>query len=490
MLTKKNRLSRRTFLRCGAGGLGAIVTLPALEIMFPTDEAYAQTAGGPPRFLAIYQPNGHRAQDFLPDTNQDFVRSPDLSGRNASPLQPHLDVTTVFKNFQSSKAGGSGNAHLLAITSWLRGTHTVDDADTRMQRYTIGPNDRSSADTLVAQRYEADFPLAAGQSQHLVIRGSAFYDGGRTNYNNRQKQWLSTAPDGSRIDAEFDLIKIYNAMFEGTDPGMSNEEARARLLLKKSVLDSVLPGIDSLERKLGARDKQTLESYFTNIRTLERRLQAEVDSADQPTQVNVPPASTLIQNQGAGHNSNGWYVDDNYNGRGHNHIDYHWRDTARLLSVAFQNDTVRSVAYMLETEAGENHYVDGPGGEQGLGDNHAASHANNAAYGRRDFRHAQAYAEMIQAFKDTPVGDQRLIDNTMVVWGAGIGVTHSSDRVMAVVSGLTDPSRGIRHNTLRNMKGASQKPFFQTLLRRLGVLRDGETFGEGNQANDDFDLST
>ena len=487
-------LPRRTFLRGAAGGLGTLVALPALEIMFPSDKVYAQQASGPARFLAIYQPNGHRASHFLPDVGggQSFARAPNLAGTNSEPLQPHMDVTSVFKNFNSSKAGGSGNAHLLAITSWLRGTHTVDDSDLSMRRFTSAPGDRSSADVLIARRYEQDHPLPSGRSQHLVIRGSTFFDGGRSNYNNRQKQWISTAPDGSRIDAEFDLLRLYNEMFQGLSPGESQSEAIARLRLRKSVLDAVLPDISELEQRVGAADKQTLESYFTNIRTLEERLQAEVDNAsDTPAPVSVPPSDTLILHKGEGHNDNGWYNDDNYNGRGHNHIDYHWRDTARLLTVAFQNDTVRSVAYMLESEAGENHYAEGPNGESGLGDNHAASHNNNDAYGRRDRRHAQAYAEMIQAFKDTQVGDERLIDNTLVVWGAGIGVTHSTDRVMAVVSGLTDSARyNIRHNTLRDMGGASQKPFFQTLLRRMGVLDDNATFGEGNGVNDDVDLAT
>ena len=487
-------LPRRAFLRGAAGGLGTMVALPALEIMFRTDKAYAQQASGPPRFLAIYQPNGHRASHFLPNVGggQSFARTPDLAGTNSAPLQPHMDVSTVFKNFNSSKAGGSGNAHLLAITSWLRGTHTVDDSDLSMRRYTVSPGDRSSADVLVARHYESNFPLPSGRSQHLVIRGSAFFDGGRSNYNNRQKQWLSTAPDGSRIDAEFDLLRVYNDMFSGVSPGQSQSEAVARLTLRKSVLDAVLPDITALEQRLGAADRRTLESYFTNIRTLEERLQSEVDNAGQaPPQVSVPAADTLIRHRGAQHNDRGWYNDDNYNGRGHNHIDFHWRDTARLLTVAFQNDTVRSVAYMLESEAGENHYAAGPNGEAGLGDNHAASHNNNDAYGRRDSRHAQAYAEMIQAFKDTQVGDERLIDNTLVVWGAGIGVTHSTDRVMAVVSGLTDSAKyGIRHNTLRDMRGASQKPFFQTLLRKLGVIEANGTFGEGNSANDDVDLGS
>ncbi|MEL6187681.1 MAG: DUF1552 domain-containing protein, partial [Myxococcota bacterium] len=416
---------------------------------------------------------------------------PDLTGFNTAPLQPHLDVTTIFKNFQSSKAQGRGNDHLLAITSWLRGTHTVDDSDTVMRRFTAGTGDRSSADTYIARHYERAFPLPSGRSQHLVFRGSAFLDGGRASYNNRQKQWVSTAPDGSRIDAEFDLLRLYDDLFRGFDPGMSQNDAAARLTLRKSVLDAVLPDIDALEQRLGAADKRTLESYFTNIRTIERRLQSEIDNAAQPPSnpVTVPVSGDLIRHRGQRHNDPGWYVDDNYNGRGHNHIDYHWRDTARLLNVAFQSDQVRSVAYMMESEAGENHYVQGPNGEQGLGDDHAASHANNDAYGRRDRRHAAVYAEMIQGFKDTQVGTERLIDNTLVVWGAGIGVTHSSDRVMAVVSGLTDRSKyGVRHNTLRDMRNQSQKPFFQTLLRKMGVLEDGQTFGEGNTVQDDIDM--
>lgn len=469
-------------LRCGAGGLGALVALPTLQAMFKSDTSFAQTSSGPPRFLAIYQPNGHKADDFAPGGGQ----SPDLSGTNSSPLQPHMDVTTLFKNFTSSKAGGGGNAHLLAITSWLRGTHTERDSDTVMERWTVEPGDKSSADTFLARHYEANHPLTGGRSQHLVIRGSAFFDGGRNSYNNRQKQWVSTAPDGSRIDAEFDLHRIYDEMFAGIDPMMSNEEADARLRLRKSVLDSVRPDIERLEQRLGQNDREVLESYFTNIRTLEERLQSQIDNP--AVAVAVPPRGELVQNKGAGHDSNGWYVDDNYNGRGHNHIDYHWRDTARLLTVAFQNDTVRSVAYMLESEAGENRYVNGPNGEEGLGDNHAASHSNNAAYGRRDFRHAQVYSEMIQSFKDNMAGSEPIIDNTLVLWGAGIGVTHSSDRAMAVISGLTKPEYGIRHDIIRDMGGDSQKPLMQTLLRKMGALGNDGTFGQGNNPGDDINL--
>lgn len=486
--TPKPSISRRSFLRCSAGGLGTLVSLPALETMFSSERAFAQASAGPPRFLAIYQPNGHRARDFLPEVDGRMTRNPDLSGFNTAPLQPHLDVTALFKNFDSPKAGGRGNAHLLAITSWLRGTHTEDDSDTVMQRFTLGPEDRSSADVVVARRYEQRHPLPGGRKQHLVIRGSAFYDGGRSSYNNRQKQWLSTAPDGTRIDAQFDLFEVYERMFEGADPDRSAQEAAARLRLRKSVLDSVLPDIRRLEQRLGAKDKETVESYFENIRTLEGRLQAQLDSTEAPVSVSVPDAGELIRHKGVGHNAPGWYRDDNYNGRGHNHIDLHWRDATRLLTVAFQNDTVRSVAYMLETEAGENHYEDGPNGERGLGDNHAASHANNSAYGRRDLRHAQVYADMIQAFKDARSGSERLIDNTLVVWGGGIGVTHSTDRCMAVVSGLTKAEYGLPHGTLHDMGGASQKPLMQTLLRRMGVLGPDETFGQGNRVSDDVDL--
>lgn len=482
-------LPRRTFLRCSAGGLGTLVSLPALEVMFRSDKAYAQSAGGPPRFLAIYQPNGHLASGFSPDVGEGrVVSSPDLSRHNTAPLQPHMDVTTIYKNFRSSMDGGRGNNHLRAITSWLRGTETVTDDDTTMQRWTGGMNDRSSADSFLARYYEQNYPLAGGRSQHLVIRGSAFYDGGRSSYNNRQKQWVSTAVDGSRIDAEFDLFRVYNDMFAGVDPGMSGAEANNRLQLRKSVLDAVLPDIHDLERRLGASDRQTLESYFNNVRTLEGRLQAQLREDETPVSVSVPASSTMIRHNRSGNSGPGWYRDDNYNGRGHNHIDYHWRDTARLLSVAFQNDTVRSVAYMLESEAGENHYVDGPNGEPGLGDNHGASHARNNAYGVRDFRHAQVYAEMIQRFKDTRVGSERLIDNTCVVWGAGIGVTHSINDVMTVVSGLTDPQYGLRHNTLRDVDRTSHKPFFQTLLRKMGALGPEDVFGQGNQPDDDIEM--
>jgi hypothetical protein len=320
-----------------------------------------------------------------------------------------------------------------------------------------------TADVLVADLYEKMAPN--GRRQHLALAGSPFIDPGRGGYNNDMKIWLSTDRNGNRIQCDNNLNRTFESLFKGTDPGVSTQQVDARRTARKSVIDFVMGDLKTLEGKLGVADKRTLSSYLDSIRDLEQQLAQ-------------PAASFSCKAPAARFSDYQAFAPD----RKEANIDRHWQETAKLLSIAFQCEAVRSVSYMIETEAGESGYP-----RFGLANSHGLSHSPGTAdYGRRDKVHAQLFTEMVQLFKQTPVGDGNLMDNTLIVWGAGIGVNHSKDQLMAVVAGKVG---GFKHNAVRDMGGKPASTLMRTLLAQLGALKPTDGFGQAT-ANDSFDVSS
>ncbi len=463
MHIKGKSLSRRTVLR---GGLGTAIALPALEVMFDSDAAYADGAAGHPRFIAIYQPNGHQANSFYPSGSGANL---DFSGCNAAPLEPHMDAITIFRNFNGTNNASGGNPHLTAITSWLTGRPVPND---QAQTHSV------SIDRWLADHYEEVAPT--GKSQHEAVEASSFYDGANpgTSYNNEQKNWLSTDQNGNKIPTQMDLGAVLERMFDGIDGDLSAEQREAVRRLGKSRIDFVMQDVHKLDARLGSRDKQTVESYLDSIRKLENNL-------SQPLPENegcaVPDASVFQYYDRWGERIG--------NLNGHDYVDLHWRDAMQLFSIGFQCEAIRSVAYMLETEAGESGHAQGPNGEPALSNHHGLSHnPSSAGYGQRDQRYASVFADMVQLFKDTPVADGTLLDQSLAIWGTGIGVNHSKDRVMATVAGHGG-SGTIEHGKLRDMGNASQVPLMRSLLLHMGVLDEAESFGDAGPG-DEIDMTS
>lgn len=463
MHIKRTPLSRRTLLR---GGLGTAIALPALEIMFGSDKAYAEGALGCPRFIAIYQPNGHKADAFYPSGSGADL---DFSNCNAAPLEPHMSDLTLFRNFNGTNNASGGNPHLTAITSWLTGRPVPND---QAQTHSI------SVDRWIADYYEEHAPT--GKSQHEAVEASSFYDGPNpgTSYNNEQKNWLSTDQNGNKIPTQMDLGAVLERMFDGIDGDLSAEQREAVRRLGKSRIDFVMEDVHKLEDRLGARDKQTVGSYLDSIRKLENNL-------SQPLPENESceaPDASLFQH----YDRWGERID---NANGHDYIDLHWRDAMHLFAIGFQCEAIRSVAYMLETEAGESPHAQGPNGEPALPNHHGLSHnPSDAGYGHRDRRYAQVFADMVQLFKDTPVGDGSLLDHSVAIWGTGIGVNHSKDRVMAAVAGHGGGAT-INHGKMRDMDNQSQVPLMRSLLLHMGVMDDTESFGDAGPG-DEIDMTS
>src|SRR5690349_20074324 len=112
-LTRKS-IARRSVLR----GMGAAVSLPLLDAMFPALTPLAKAAALPrQRFAAVYFPNGAIMQEFTPKTTgRDFELTPILK-----PFEPFKDNLVVVTNLTRSHPGSQVGDHAVSAAGFLTG---------------------------------------------------------------------------------------------------------------------------------------------------------------------------------------------------------------------------------------------------------------------------------------------------------------------------------------------------------------------------------
>ncbi|HTB17628.1 MAG TPA: DUF1552 domain-containing protein, partial [Bryobacteraceae bacterium] len=143
-LTKKS-LPRRTMLR----GLGAAVTLPLLDAMFPSLVPMAKAAAKPRmRFGAVYFPNGAIMQELTPKTvGAGFEFTPILK-----PLEPFRDSLIVVTNLTRPHPGSQFGDHAVSAAGFLTGVWPKrTEAEDVLANTTI--------DQVVARQIGQDTPL-------------------------------------------------------------------------------------------------------------------------------------------------------------------------------------------------------------------------------------------------------------------------------------------------------------------------------------------
>lgn len=437
-MTKK--YPRRSFLRgTAAGGISTLVALPLLEASFRSDRAFAQAAGGTPRLIAFYVPNGTIEERWFPDGGSG--NNYDLSGTALAPLAPFQDSLRLFRRLGNTGRSGSGNAHMRAIAGFLTGTAISSDAVSR-----VG----ISLDQRLADHYATTSPTPV---HSLQLAGNNELDPPNNNrYNNQLKNSLSFDREGRILPNTSDLRSVFNRLFTGVDDGQVDEAARRRAVLGKSVLDHVLQDSAQLSAGLGTQDRQRVEEYFDSLRALERRLQ--------------PPAGAAACDVGG--TTFPSYDDD----RRLDEIGDHARQTARMLSLAFRCDATRVATYMAGGEAAGCRYND-----IGVGEHFHNNISHNRGgkadlHHRIDTYHSELVAAFLQELADTPHGDGTLYDSTAVIYGAGLGNgdRHSLADISLAVAGRFGASRGgIYH---RDLGGRDHGVVLYSIARELG-LGDG-----------------
>ncbi|MDF1824979.1 MAG: DUF1552 domain-containing protein [Verrucomicrobiales bacterium] len=236
-------LSRRTVLR----GAGIALGLPWLDAMNPAFGASDPVA--PKRFVGISLALGLHNPYLIPEGE----------GRNYKPSPYLKSLQDIREDFTIV----SGSSH-----PGVTGGHTAEGSIFSACPNARGATTRNtiSIDQLLAKHlgHETRFPS-------LVL-------------NTDNERSPSYTENGSMIPAITNPKKLFAKLF--VDDSKEAKKAQAELVRGgKSIMDIVGAEAKSLEREVGFGDKAKLDAWFTSVRELEQRLEANASWVQRPKPV-------------------------------------------------------------------------------------------------------------------------------------------------------------------------------------------------------------
>lgn len=431
-------LNRRTFLR----GLGLAVSLPTLEAMMPKS-AFASSAASPKRLAFLFVPNGVNMEHWTPASTGAGFELPSI----LQPLQNVKDSVSVLTGLAQHNAAALGDGpgdHARSTAAFLTGVHP---------RKTAGSDIKNgiSADQVAAQKIGKATKFASLElgCERGLIAGDC--DSGYSCAYSSNVSWRS---ESTPMAKETNPRLVFERLFGG-DPSENAEARYLRARYKKSILDFVLEDASSLRSKLGARDQQKLDEYLSGIRDIEERLSkfekenpgAMVAAGQRPKNI---PAD----------------------------FGEHIRLMGDMMVLAFQADLTRISTFMFANDGSNRSYR-----MLGISDGHhdVSHHGRDVSKLEKkrqiDRFHIEQLAYILERMQTIKEGDGTLLDNTMLVYGAGIsdGDRHNHDNLPVLLcgkgGGTLKPGQHLvfeRNTPMNNL--------FLSLLDRMGV--HAETLGD------------
>ena len=439
-MSTKWHIHRRTFLR----GVGAAVALPVLDAMVPslgsvTRAASASPAGFPKRMAFIYVPNGATMPHWTPKTVGAGFELP----RILEPLAAHKDdlcVLTGFAQRNGLALGDGPGDHARASASFLTGAHP---------RKTSGADIRAgvSVDQIAAQRVGDQTVLPSLELTADAGPRVGACDSGYACAYQFNIAWRSeTMP----VMPEGDPRQVFERLFGDASGGLDSQQARTRrAMFNKSILDFVADDAKRLQSRVGRNDKRKLDEYLTAVRDIEKRVELAAKSAPR-----VP---------------SGLRAPEGYDG-----FEQHVRLMFDMLALAFQTDSTRVSTFIMSHEGSNRSYP-----EIGVNDGHhnLSHHFGDAGNIEKITRintfHARQFAYFLDKLKSIKEGDGNVLDNSMIVYGSGLGDgnRHNHDDLPVLLAG-----RGGGTITAgRHLKTSGNMPLnnlFLSMLDRMGAPTD------------------
>src|SRR4030095_13267873 len=222
---------------------------------------------------------------------------------------------------------------------------------------------------------------------------------------------------------EQSAASIFRQMFiQGTPKEV--EAKIAELDTGRSILDTVADQVHDLERNVGARDRARLDQYFTSVRDLETRLQASKGWERKPKPIVKEPEPRDPTSP----------------------AQYMAKVAAmyRLVRLAFETDSTRSVTLMLDSVSTPVVEISGATLSDGYHNlsHHGKSEAKLAQLRIIDSWHMRLLADLFKGLKGVQEDGETLLDRTMLLYGSNLGDAnaHSTINMPTIFAG-----GGLRH---------------------------------------------
>ena len=437
MITKKT-LPRRTFLR-GVGS--AAIALPFMDAMAPALKASTIPGGAPVRMAFFYVPNGMIMDSWNPAYEGKFQELP----RSLKSLEPFKDdilqISNLTHNTGRALLDGPGD-HGRCCGSYLTGVQ-VKKSLTEIKASV-------SFDQIVANEVggQTRFPsLELGMED---ARQAGDCDSG---YSCAYTNNLAWRGESQPLPPMLDPRALFERLF-GTGQPMTKEERARQAIYRRSILDFVTESTHKLESSLGPTDRRKLDEYLSAIRQVELQLErAEKDTRPIEPGMDKPygiPAD----------------------------FSEHFKLMSDMVTIAFQADQTRIVTFLMTREGSSRPYreLDIPDGH------HPLTHHRNLPDLMEKVRkineyHVRQFTGFIEKMKATKEGDGTLLDNSMIVYGAGLsdGNAHLHEDLPTIIAG----KGGNYFKTGRRVVVRRETPMcnlFLTMMDRMGVHT--EKFGD------------
>ena len=240
--------------------------------------------------------------------------------------------------------------------------------------------------------------------------------------------------------------------------GSNNADRLARKQQSRSLLDSVMDQVASLQRELPASDRTRLGEYLDDVREIERRIQKAENQI--PADLKLPEAPVGVPES----------------------FDEHFKIMYDLQVLAFRAEITRVATLMYARDTSGAVYP-----QSGIRDGfHVASHHSNNRANMDKFAlinkyHVEMLAYFLDKLKSTPDGDGNLLDHSMVLYGSSMsnGNQHDHDPLPVVLAGgASGQLNGGRHMTYGPHTPMSN--LLLSMLDKLGIQADkhGDSTGK------------
>jgi hypothetical protein len=433
-------------------GVGTAIALPFLDAMAPAFAA-GKIPGKPPvRMAFVYVPNGIDMRNWNPSYEGPLQELP----RILKPLQPYKNDITLLGNL-THNAGralldGAGD-HGRCCGSYLTGVQP--------RKTTVDIKAGVSFDQIVANQIggQTRFPsLELGMEDS---RQAGDCDSGYSCAYTNNLAWRSeTQP----LPPTLDPRALFERLF-GNGIVLSPTDRERQNRYRRSILDFVTDDTHKLESNLGPTDCRKLDEYLSSIRDIERQIsRAEKDNAQIDPHMDKPygvPADFAE----------------------------HFKLMTDMMTVAFQADMTRIITFLVTHEGTSRAYR-----EIGISDgHHPLTHHRNLPdlmekVAQINCYHLQQFAGWIEKMKATQEGDSNLLDNSMIVYGAGLsdGNKHLHEDLPTLIAGrggnYIKPGRRVVYR-----KETPMCNLFLTMMDRMGVHVDD--FGDSSGRLEGLDLT-
>jgi len=377
MMIFKKAIPRRTFLR----GLGATIALPLLDGMVPAFAGALDTAAKPVvRVAYVYLPNGMIRDVWLPEKDgSDFVLPPTLNEFAAL-----RDQMLVLSNLDGGPEFVGG--HQRGSSMWLTGAEpkkSLNDVHCGV-----------SVDQVFAKEFGKQTQL---NSLELCIEDAAEIAGqSNAGYNAAYTNTIAWRTPTTPLPMEHKPRTVFERLFGDGD----STDAAARLERihrNRSILDFVAEDVTRVLKGMASSDCEKLTEFLDAIRDVEARVQ----KAEEQSKVELPKMERPL---------------------GIPPYEEHAKLMFDLNLLAFQTDMTRVSTFMLAREYSELVYTNLGITEPHHPLTHHRGIPERIEWVRKiDKYHAKLMAYFLDRMQSTKDGNGTLLDNSMVIYGAGMG---------------------------------------------------------------------